>query len=82
MSDSSQGSTQSGQCVPSPWLKLSQARAYLQMGNSELRALVKAGTIPSYKRGKTVFVNSADLDTWMRGLPSGASEIATALKLA
>lgn len=83
MSDnSSQGSTQSGQCVQSPWLKLSQARAYLQMGNSELRALVKAGTIPSYKRGKTVFVNTADLDTWMRSLPSGASTVSTSLRLA
>jgi hypothetical protein len=82
MSDSSQDSTKCGQCVQSPWLKLSQAREYLQIGNTELRQLVKSGAIPSYKRNRTVFVNVVDLDTWMRSLPSGASEIATALKLA
>lgn len=66
--------------VPSPWLKLSQARAYLQIDNNELRQLVKAGTIPSYKRNRTVFVHAADLDTWMRSHPSGANAVSTALK--
>lgn len=65
--------------VTSPWLKLSQAREYLQMGNTELRQLVKSGAIPSYKRNRTVFVHTADLDTWMRSLPSGATPLATAV---
>lgn len=67
-------------CVQSPWLKLSQARAYLQMDNNALRRLVKAGTIPSHKRGCTVFVHTADLDAYMRSLPSGAADIAMAVR--
>lgn len=66
--------------VQSPWLKVSQARAYLQMDNNELRRLVKAGIIPSHKRGNTTFVHTADLDTYMRGLPSGAADIAMAVR--
>ena len=66
--------------VQSPWLKISQARAYLQMDNNELRRLVKAGTIPSHKRGNTTFVHASDLDAYMRSLPSGACEMATTLK--
>lgn len=69
-------------CVQSPWLKLSQAREYLQMGNTELRALVKAGTIRSVVRGRTTFVHVTWLDDYMERLPSGASEIAISARLA
>lgn len=66
--------------VQSPWLRLSQARTYLQIENDKLRKLVKAGTIPSYKRGRTTFVHASDLDAYMKSLPSGACEMATTLK--
>lgn len=81
MSDSSQGSTLSVGTVPSPWLTVTQAASYLQMRESEMRKKVKSGEIVSYLRGKrTVFVNTNDLDAWMRSLPSGAAPIAVAAK--
>lgn len=44
--------------------------------------LIKAGTIPSYKRKRTTFVHVADLDAYTRGLPSGAAPVAVALRQA
>lgn len=67
--DSSQDSTE---FVPSPWLRLSQARVYLQMDNNELRKLVKSGAIRSVVRGKTTYVRTTWLDEYMESLPSGA----------
>jgi hypothetical protein len=67
--DSPQGSNV---FVPSPWLKLSQARVYLQMDNNELRKLVKSGAIRSVVRGKTTYVRTTWLDEYMESLPSGA----------
>ena len=63
--------------VQSPWLRLSQAREYLQMSNNQLRSLVKSGAIRSVVRGNTTFVRTDWLDTWMESLPSGASPLAT-----
>ena len=76
----SQDSTPCAPCVPSPWLKLSQARAYLQMDNNELRRLVKSGEIRSVVRGRTTFVRATWLDAYMESLPSGAAQIAMAAK--
>ncbi len=66
--------------IQSPWLKASQARAYLQIDNAMLTQLLNTGTIPSVRRGNTRFVHTADLDAWMRSLPSGASPVSKALQ--
>ena len=66
--------------IQSPWLKASQARAYLQIDNAALTQLLNTGAIPSVRRGNTRFVHTADLDAWMRSLPSGACQAARALQ--
>ena len=69
------------QCVPSPWLTVSESAAYARMGLSEFRRKVRSGEIPSYRRGERyTLVNTADIDAWIRSFPSGACEMATAAR--
>ena len=63
--------------VQSPWLKATEAREYLRIGNNEFRRLIKSGAIRSVVRGNTTFVRTEWLDSYMEGLPSGASPLAT-----
>lgn len=66
--------------IPSPWLTAHQARAYLQMRDTQLTQLLNAGTIPSYRRGRTRYVHVSDLDAYMRSLPSGACQASRVLQ--
>ena len=66
--------------VPSPWLTLRQAAAYVQMDPQPFRELVYAGRIPSHKRSeKRIFISARDLDAYMESLPS-ASKVPEALR--
>lgn len=58
--------------MQSPWMSAAEGCKYLHMRESEFDRLVNVGEIPSYRRGRTRFVHSDDLDTYMRSLPSGA----------
>jgi hypothetical protein len=58
--------------IQSPWLKQSQARAYLQIGMNELVRKLDTGEIKSVRRGNTRFVHTSWLDEWMMRQPSGA----------
>lgn len=72
----------SERCVTSPWLTIEQGAKYLHMRTSTLRAHVRSGEVPSYRRGRVTLVHAQDLDAWVRGLPSGASAVSTSLRLA
>jgi hypothetical protein len=51
------------------------------MGLSTFRAKVQSGEIPSFKRSeRSVFVDARTLDAIMQALPSGATEMAMAVK--
>ena len=64
----------------SPWLTLPQGAKYVQMDPQPFRELVYTEAIPSYQRSeKRIFVNTQDLDTYMRSLPS-ASRVPKALR--
>ena len=58
--------------VTSPWLKQSQARAYLQISATELSRKIATGEIKAVRRGNTIFTRTEWLDAWMESLPSAA----------
>lgn len=64
----------SSSLVRSPWLRVDEAAAYARVGQHDMRALVKSGTIPSHrfpgKCGTLVF--AGDVDEYIMTLPSGA----------
>lgn len=67
------------ECARSPWLTLPQGAKYVQMDVQPFRELVYADKIPSYQRSeKRIFVNTHELDAYMRSLPS-ASRVPAAL---
>lgn len=71
---------QSTRFVQSPWLTVAEGARYLHMRAATFREKVASGEVPSYRRDKTTFVNTQELDAWMRGLPSGAAPIAMVAK--
>ena len=58
--------------VTSPWLKQSQARAYLQISATTLSSLIASGEIRAVKRGNTIFMHTSWLDQYMLSQPSAA----------
>lgn len=58
--------------VQSPWLKATEARAYLRMDCADFSRKLNTGEIRSVKRGNTRFCKTTWLDEWMESLPSGA----------
>ena len=70
-----------GQFATSPWLTIPEGASYLRMGLTEFRKKVKSGEIPSFRRSeRSVFVDARTLDAIMQSLPSGACEMATAVR--
>ena len=58
--------------IQSPWLKQSQARAYLQISATTLSSLIASGEIRAVKRGNTIFMHTSWLDQYMLSQPSAA----------
>lgn len=58
--------------IQSPWLKQSQARAYLQISATTLSSLIASGEIRAVRRGNTIFVHTSWLDQYMLSQPSAA----------
>ena len=52
----------------SPWLTIREGERYAHVGDGVLRAAIKRGDVPAYKRsgGKGVIVHVNDLDAWIR----------------
>ena len=59
-----------------PWLTIREGERYSHVGDGVLRAAIKRGEVPAYKRegGKGVIVHMHDLDAWIRswGAAKGA----------
>ena len=73
--------TPTGKVLPfavpfTPWLTIREGERYSHVGDGVLRAAIKRGEVPAYKRagGKGVLVNMNDLDEWIRswGAAKGA----------
>lgn len=60
----------------SPWLSIRSGERYCHVRDGVLRAAIKRGEVPAYKRegGKGVIVHMHDLDAWIRswGAAKGA----------
>ena len=51
-----------------PWLSIREGERYCHVRDGTLRAAIKRGDVPAYKRngGKGVLVHMSDLDAWIR----------------
>lgn len=51
-----------------PWLSIRDGERYCHVRDGTLRAAIKRGDVPAYKRsgGKGVLVHMSDLDAWIR----------------
>lgn len=51
-----------------PWLSIREGERYCHVRDGTLRAAIKRGEVPAYKRegGKGVLVHTCDLDEWIR----------------
>jgi excisionase family DNA binding protein len=68
--------------APARWASLQQAERHARVTNGTIRAAVKRGEIPGYKRpgGKGVLVDLNDVDAWIKTTwKSGANESARPL---
>ena len=54
--------------VFTPWLTIREGERYCHVRDGILRAAIKRGDVPAYKRdgGKGVLVHMSDLDAWIR----------------
>jgi excisionase family DNA binding protein len=57
--------------VPKVWLNTSEAAAYMGCARDHLGKLRERGTGPTYRKfGKSVIYNTAELDEFMRAMPT------------
>jgi excisionase family DNA binding protein len=54
------------QANSTPWLSVGQAAEHLGITEQAIRSLLKRGDIPAYRPNGRVFLDRAELDSWVR----------------